>query len=86
MGIVVELGSMETAGQEGNRMNLTILKVNREDGGNSVVGSVGFHDKLTVGNPMGKDRSMSESLFQLIECSQAFIVEIPQNALASETC
>ena len=86
MGIVVKLGSVKTAGQEGNRMNLTILKVDRKDGSNSIVGSISFHNKLTVRNPMGKDRSVSESLFQLVECSQAFIVEFSWNALASKTC
>ena len=53
MGIVVELGSVETAGQEGNRVNLTIFKIDRKDGSNSIVRSISFH----------------ESLFQLIECS-----------------
>ncbi len=43
-------------------MDFAVFKVDREDSGNSVVGGVGLHNQLLVGDPMGKDRSVSEGL------------------------
>ncbi len=43
-------------------MDFAVFKVDREDSSNSVVGSISLHNQLTVGDPMGEDRSVSEDL------------------------
>ncbi len=62
MGVVVEFGIVKALGEECDGVDFTIFKVDGEDSSNSVVGGISLHNQLSVGDPMGEDRSMSESL------------------------
>ena len=53
MNVIVELWSGESPRVEGDRMYFGVIRRhNREDGGESVVGGIGFEDNLCVQNPM----------------------------------
>ncbi len=62
MGVIVEFGIVKAPGEEGDGVDFAVFKVDGEDSGNSIVGGVGLHNQLLVGDPMGKDRSVSEGL------------------------
>jgi len=44
----------------------------------------GFHNGLCVRNPMHKDRSRGEGLFQGVECFPTFVVKIPRSVFSSK--
>ena len=70
---------------EGYGVDLIIFSHNGENSSKSVVWGIGFHDKLRVRNPMRKDRSRGEGLFQGIECYPTIIVKVPRSVLSSKT-
>ena len=70
---------------EGYEVDLIIFSHNGENSSKSVVWGIGFHDELRVRNPMCKDRSRGEGLFQGIECYPTIIVKVPWSVLSSKT-
>ena len=87
MNVVVELWSSEGPRVEGDRMYFGVVwRHDREDGGESVVGGVGFKDNLCIRNPMSYYRSSSEGLFECFEGIFAFRGEVPNNSFSGQTC
>ena len=70
---------------EGYGVDLIIFSHNGENSSKSVVWGISFYDELCVWNPMCKDRSKGEGLFQGIECYATIIVKVPRSVLSSET-
>src|SRR5882672_7536162 len=85
MDIVIEFWSGKSLGVECNWVQLAIWCGNRKDSGESIVGSVCFDCNLGVRNPMGKDRSCSESLFKCFKGSTALIRKVPGGTLVGKT-
>ena len=57
MCVIVQLCHSESARVKGNWMNFIIFVNNGEDCSKSIVRGIGFHNELSIGNPMNKDRS-----------------------------
>ena len=85
MDVVVEFRSGEYPGVEGYGVDLIIFSYNGENSSKSVVWDIGFHDELCIQDPMHKDRSRGEDLFQGIKCYPTIIVKVPQSVLSSKT-
>src|SRR5882672_11639182 len=86
MDVVIEFWSGKGPGVECNRVQLAIRCGDRKDSGESVVGSVSFDCNLGVRDPMGKDRSCSESLFKCFKGGMALIGKVPGGTLVGKTC
>jgi len=56
-----------------------------KDGSKSIVRGISFNHKLMVWDPMVKDWSTGESLFQRLESRAAFVVKVPQSTLLGES-
>ena len=84
MDIVVEFRSRERLEVEGYGVDLIIFSHNGENSSKSIVWDISFHNKLCVQNPICKDRSGGEGLFQGIECYLTIIVKVPWSVLSSE--
>jgi len=76
--------SGERPGVEGYGVNLIIFSHNRKNSSESVVWGISFHDELCVRNPIRKDRSRGEGLFQGVECFSTFVVKIPRSVFSSK--
>jgi len=48
----------------------------------SVVWGISFYNELCVWNPMCKDRSRGEGLFQGVECFFTFVIKIPRSVFS----
>ena len=69
---------------EGYGVDLIIFSHNGENSSKSVVWGIGFHDELCIRNPMRKDRSGGEGLFQGVKCYFTIVVKVPRSILSSE--
>ena len=67
-------------------MNFIIFINNGEDYSESIVQSISFHNKLSIGNPMSKNRYRSKCFLKKVESILTGEVELPRNILLSETC
>ena len=67
-------------------MNLIIFINNGEDCSESIVQGIGFHDELSIGNPMSKDRSGDKCFPERVESIYIGGVELPRNVLLGEAC
>ena len=76
MDIVVDIQSGKSPGVECNQVQLAIWCGNQKDSGESIVGSISFDCDLSVQDPMGKDRSCSESLFKCFKGGMALIGKV----------
>src|SRR5882672_7063949 len=84
MDVVIEFRSGKSLGVECNRVQLAIWCGNQKDSGESIVGSISFNCDLSVQDPMGKDRSCSESLFKCFKGGMALIRKMPCGTLAGK--
>jgi len=57
MYVVVQLCCSKSTRVKSNWVIFIIFINNREDCSESIVRSISFHDELSIGNPMSKDRS-----------------------------
>jgi len=67
MCVVVQLRRSESARVKGNWVNFIIFINNREDCSESIVRSIGFHNELSIGNPMSEDRSGGKCFLERVE-------------------
>jgi len=54
---------------------------NREDCSESVVQSIGFHDELSIENPMSEDRYRGKCLLERVKSIMTERVKLPRNVL-----
>jgi len=67
MYVVVQLCHSESARVKGNWVNFIIFINNREYCSESIVRDISFHDKLSIGNPISKDRSGGKCFLERVE-------------------
>jgi len=51
-----------------------------------VVQACSFHNELSIGNPMSKDRSRGKCFLERVESIYTGGVELPRNVLSGEAC
>jgi len=86
MCVVVQLHCSESVGVKGNWVNFIIFINNGEDCSESIVRGISFHDELSIGNPMSKDRSGSKCFLERVESIYTGGVKLPRNVLLGEAC
>ena len=86
MCVVVQLRHSESARVKGNWMNFIIFVNNRENCSKSIVQGISFHNELSIGNPMSKDRSGGKCFLERVESILTEGVELPRNVLPDEVC
>jgi len=84
--IVVQLCRSESARVKGNWVNFIININNGENCSKSIVQGISFHDELSIGNPMSKDRSRGKYFLERVESIYTGGVELPRNVLLGEMC
>ena len=67
MGVVVELWSGQSLGIVGNRPNVLIRTMNRENASDGIVRGICLYDDWSIQNSMGEDRSGGEGVFEVLE-------------------
>jgi len=86
MCVVVQLYHSESARVKGNWVNFIIFINNREDCSKSIVRGISFHDELSIGNPMSKNRSKGKCFLERVESIYTGGVELSRNVLLGEVC
>ena len=86
MYVVVQLRHSESARVKGNWMNFIIFVNNGEDCSKSIVQGISFHNELSIGNPMSKNRSRGKYFLERVESILTGGVELPRNVLLGEAC
>jgi len=86
MCVIVQLRCSESARVKGNWVNFIIFVNNGEDCSESIVQGISFHDELSIGNLMSKDRSGGKCFLERVESILTEGVELPRNVLLSEAC
>ena len=67
-------------------MNFIIFVNNGEDCSKSIVQGIGFHNELSIGNLMSKNRSGGKCFLERVESILIGGVELPRNVLPGEAC
>jgi len=83
MCVIVQLHHSESARVKGNWVNFIIFINN---GSKSIVRGIGFHNELSIGNPMGEDRSRGKCFLERVESILTGGVKLPRNVLLGEAC
>ena len=86
MCVIVQLRRSESTRVKGNWMNFIIFVNNRENCSESIVRGIGFHNELSIGNPMSKDRSGGKCFLERVESILTGGVKLPRNVLPDEAC
>jgi hypothetical protein len=84
MSVVVQLWRIQGSGMESDGVYLFIFGDDIENCCDSIIGSISFQDHVSVRVPMGKYRSSDKHLFEIFECSETFVIEVPRDSFASE--
>jgi len=84
--VIVQLCCSESTRVKGNRMNFIIFINNGEDCSESIVRGISFHNELSIGNPMSKDRSGGKCFLERVESIYIGGVELPRNVLLDKAC
>jgi hypothetical protein len=84
MRVIVEFRSRKGAAPESDRMEFTVISINRENACNSVVGCVCFNHNLTARNPMMEYWSSHKHFFESVEGRLTSGSPIPPFASTSE--
>ena len=86
MCVVVQLCRSESARVKGNWVNFIIFITNGEDCSESIVRGIGFHNELSIRNPMSENKSEGECLLEKVESIMIGGVELSRNVLPDEVC
>ena len=86
MYIIVQLCCSKNIGVKSNQMNFIFFINNGKDCSKSIVQSISFHNKLSIGNPISKNRSGDEYLLERVESIMTEGVKLPENILLGEVC
>src|SRR5882724_7679744 len=84
MDVVIEFRGRKCPGVECNRVQVAIGSHNGKDSGECIVRGISLDCNLSVQNPMGKDRSCSESLFKCFKGRMALIRKVPGGTLVGK--
>ena len=67
-------------------MNFIFFINNGKDCSESIVQSISFHNKLSIGNPMSEDRYGGKCFLERVESISTGGVELPRNILLGKIC
>ena len=67
-------------------MNFIFFIYNRKNYNKSIVQSISFYDKLSIGNLVSEDRSRGKCLLERIESIMTGKIELSENVLLDEVC
>jgi len=67
-------------------VNFIIFINNREDCSKNIVQGIGFHNELSIGNPMSEDRCGDKCFLERVESILIGKVKLPRNVLPNEVC
>ena len=84
MCVVVQLRRSESARVKGNWVNFIIFINNGEDCSESIVRGIGFHNELSIGNPMSENRGGGKCFLERVESILTGGVKLPRNVLPGE--
>ena len=84
--VIVQLHHSKSMRVKGNWMNFIIFVNNREDCSQSIVQDISFHNKLSIGNLISKNRSKGKYFLERVESILTGEVELPRNILLGEAC
>ena len=84
--IIVQLYCGKSAGVKGHQMNFIFFVNNRKNCSKSIVQSISFHNELSIGNLMSKDRGRYKCLLERIESITTEGVKLPRNVLLDKIC
>ena len=65
--VIVQLHHSKSMRVKGNWMNFIIFVNNREDFSESIVRDISFHDELSIGNLISKNRSGGKCFLERVE-------------------
>ena len=85
MCVIVQLCHSKSVRVKGNWMNFIIFVNNREDCSQSIVQDISFHNKLSIGNLISKNRSKGKYFLERVESILIGEVKLPRNVLPDET-
>jgi len=86
MYVIVQLCYSESARVKGNWVNFIIFINNGKDCSESIVQGISFHNELSIGNPISKDRSRGKCFLERVESIYTGGVKLPRNVLSGEIC
>jgi len=86
MYVVVQLHYSESARVKDNWMNFIIFVNNGEDCSENIVQGISFHNELSIGNPMSKDKCGDECFLERVKSILTGGVELSRNVLPDEAC
>jgi len=86
MCVIVQLCCSKSVRVKGNWVNFIIFVNNRENCSKSIVQGIGFHNELSIRNPMSEDRYRGKCFLERVESILTGGVELPRNVLLDETC
>ena len=82
----LQLRCSESTRVKGNWVNFIIFINNGEDCSKSIVRDISFHNELSIGNPMSKDRSGGKCFLKRVESILTGGIELPRSVLLDEVC
>jgi len=86
MCIIVQLHRSKSMRVKGNWVNFIIFIKNGEDYSENIVQGIGFHNELSIGNPISKNRCRDKCFLERVESILTGEVELPRNVLLGEMC
>jgi len=86
MCVIVQLRRSKSARVKGNWVNFIIFVNNGEDCSKSIVRGIGFHNELSIRNPMSEDRCRGKYFLERVESILTGRVELSRNVLPGEAC
>ena len=69
MSVIVQICYGESAGVKGNWMNLIFFIYNRNNYSESIVGDIGFHNELSIGDPVHRMGAKINAFFKELKAS-----------------
>ena len=67
-------------------MDFILFINNKKNYSESIVQSISFHNKLSIGNPIGENRGREKCLFEKVESIMTEGVKLPRNVLLGKVC
>jgi len=86
MYIIIQLHCSKRVKVKDDWINFIFFINNGKDCSKSIVQNISFYNKLSIGNPISKDRSESECLFKKVVHIMTGEVKLPRNILLDEMC
>ena len=81
---MIQLHGDESPGVKDNWVNFIIFIHNGKDGNKNIFRDICFHNKLSIGDLVGKDEHEDECFLKEINSIMAEVVKLPEDILLNE--